>query len=67
MKIVNPLGKTVNKNDELSADPRGCMCSSGANTTRQNAGSCFICGCQCSSGITNRDANHAVAKNKVAY
>lgn len=68
MKIVNPLGKNVNKNEEVSADPRGCMCSSGSNTVRNNAGSCFVCGCNCSTeNSLTREYNRSAAYNKLAY
>ncbi|MGL5713566.1 MAG: hypothetical protein ACRCXT_13750 [Paraclostridium sp.] len=67
MKIVNPFGKTVNKSGDVSADPRGCMCSSGSNTVRQNAGSCFVCGCHCANGETNFQNNRSAANSKLAY
>ncbi|GAA0106758.1 hypothetical protein UT300013_33830 [Paraclostridium sordellii] len=66
MKIVNPLGKTVSMSGH-SADARGCMCNSGAQTARSNAGSCSRCACQCSSSSSNRQANFGKATAVVRY
>ncbi len=67
MNIINPLGQSVASSEEITKNPRGCMCSSGFQTTRDNAGSCFVCGCNCASGSTNRDANSDAANAKGAY
>ena len=67
MKIINPLGKTVNFNEGMSIQPRGCKCSHGAQSTRSNADGCSVCKCQCDHGDANRQANYGHATAVVRY
>lgn len=56
MKLVNPVGRSVqsyNANSEVT--PKGCVCSSGSATTNAGGG-CFTCGCQCDASYLN-DSN----------
>ncbi|GAA0703167.1 hypothetical protein GCM10008904_10020 [Paraclostridium ghonii] len=71
MKIVNPLGQTVQGGD-ISRNPRGgCICYTYESNVsgRSLAGnSCFSCGCNCQSGNTdNLVANRNMAANRMTY
>lgn len=66
MKMVNPLGRSVGSG-EIAIEPRGCMCSHGAQTTRNEADGCNVCSCQCDGGSKNRQANNGKAMAVVRY
>lgn len=59
MKIVNPVGRTVNTGAEahFAIEPRACMCSSTGGTsfatTRGSGDHCFHCGCSCGMSSDN--------------
>lgn len=65
MKIVNPLGKSVNFSE--NAVLRGCMCSHSSQTSRSKADGCTVCKCQCDNGESNRQANYGKATAVVRY
>ncbi len=64
MKLVNPLGRSVNS--ELytgsGTEPMACMCSGGsAYASARGKDKCFKCGCSCS------NATLASGNSKTAF
>ena len=71
MKVVNPVGRSVQTVAGGEITPRGCTCSVKQNNftaTRRYAGSCTYCAPSCNDNKgKNYNANMKTAKLKSTY
>ena len=63
MKLVNPIGRNLKKDDDGGIKPMACMCRNGFafSSALGDADNCSHCGCNC--WPHNHGANSSTASN----